>query len=80
MYANQVTNRYLKEIMQVAEINKPIGFHSARHSFAICGLELGIPIEVISKLLGHRHLSTTQIYAEITDSLKIREMKKWENV
>ncbi|MCX6257937.1 MAG: site-specific integrase [Bacteroidia bacterium] len=80
VFTNQATNRYLKEIMQVAGINKPISFHSARHTFATCGLELGIPIEVVSKLLGHKHLATTQIYAKITDTLKIREMKKWENV
>jgi site-specific recombinase XerD len=80
VFTNQATNRYLKEIMKIAGINKSISFHSARHTFATCGLELGIPIEVISKLLGHKHLGTTQIYAKITDNLKIKEMKKWEGV
>ncbi|NTW33226.1 MAG: site-specific integrase [Bacteroidetes bacterium] len=74
---NQVTNRYLKELMNIAEIHKIISFHSARHTFATCSIDFGIPIEVISKLLGHKKIATTQIYAKIMDSVKIREMEKW---
>jgi integrase len=74
---NQVTNRNLKLIYEKVGISKNITFHSARHTFATMGITLGIPIEVISKLLGHRDLKATGIYAKIVDDKKIREMKKW---
>jgi len=74
---NQVTNRNLKLIYEKRGITKNITFHSARHTFATMGITLGIPIEVISKLLGHRDLKATGIYAKIVDDKKILEMKKW---
>lgn len=79
---NQVTNRHLKNIIQYegVEINKNITFHSARHTFATIGLEIGIGLEYISKLLGHRDLKATGIYAKILVSKKILEMDKWKNV
>lgn len=77
---NQKTNDFLKEIMVIANINKKISFHCARHTFATVGLTVGIPIEVISKLLGHRDLKTTQIYAKVIDTLKIKEMKKFNSL
>ncbi|MFW5804027.1 MAG: site-specific integrase [bacterium] len=79
VYVNQVTNRYLKDLSEKARINKKITFHSARHTFATVGLELGIPIEYISSLLGHKDLQTTQIYTKILDYKKVEEMRKWEN-
>lgn len=78
--ANQVTNRYLKELTGKTQIKKKISFHCARHTFATVGLELGIPIEYISDLLGHKDLRTTKIYAKILDYKKIEEMKKWEKL
>jgi len=74
---NQVANRYIKELITLAGINKKISFHCARHTFATHSIELGIPIEVICKLLGHKKIATTQIYAKIMDTVKIREMEKW---
>jgi len=74
--SNQKTNEYLKEIIRIAGIDKKITFHSARHTLATTGLEMGIPIEVISKILGHTELKMTQIYAKVNDSLKYREMLK----
>ncbi len=76
---NQVTNRYLKELMDLAGIKKTISFHCARHTFATISIDLGLPLEVISKLLGHKDLKTTQIYAKILDSVKIKEMEKWNS-
>jgi hypothetical protein len=67
----------LKEICALVEINKHITFHCARHSFAINSLVVGVPLEVVSKWLGHTSVSTTQIYARIVDSLSGTEMKKW---
>jgi site-specific recombinase XerD len=74
---NQVTNRRLKEIIDLAEIDKNISFHCSRHTFATIGLEYGISIETVSKLLGHKELRTTQIYAKITRQKKYNEMENF---
>ncbi|WP_438712333.1 site-specific integrase [Aquimarina muelleri] len=64
--SNQKTNQYLKEIIKASGIHKHITFHSARHTFATTvTLSNGVPIETVSKLLGHTKLSTTQIYARV---------------
>ncbi|GAA3575221.1 hypothetical protein GCM10022395_25290 [Snuella lapsa] len=64
--SNQKTNQYLKEIVKASGIHKHITFHSARHTFATTvTLSNGVPIETVSKLLGHTKLSTTQIYARV---------------
>lgn len=65
---NQKCNEYLKEIAEVCGIHKEITFHVARHTFATTiTLENGVPIETVSKMLGHTNVRTTQIYARITD-------------
>ena len=63
-----------------ANINKNISFHSARHTFATTAITLGIPIEVVSKLLGHNEIKTTQIYAKIINSVKTSEIKKFDEM
>ena len=66
--SNQKLNSYLKEIGDICNINKNITFHLARHTFATTiTLSNGVPIETVSKLLGHTKLSTTQIYARVLD-------------
>ncbi len=66
--SNQKMNAYLKEITDVCGINKPLTFHSARHTFATTvTLSNGIPIESVGKMLGHKNLKTTQHYAKILD-------------
>ncbi len=77
---NSQTNKYLKAIMKVAGINKHLAFHSSRHSFAINSLLLGIKIEVVSDILGHSELTTTQRYARVVDRLREKEMNKWDNI
>ena len=66
--SNQKMNDYLGEIAQICEIKKKITFHVARHSFAteIC-ITQGVPIESVSKMLGHTNIKTTQIYARVVD-------------
>ena len=54
--------------MQLAGINKLITCHVARHSFATNSLEYNIPIETVSRMLGHTNIKTTQIYAKITET------------
>ena len=71
--SNQKTNTYLKEIATACSIHKNITFHVARHTFATTVmLSNGVPIETVSKLLGHTKLSTTQIYARVVET-KISE-------
>jgi integrase len=66
VYSNQKTNKNLKEIAKACGIHKNITFHAARHTFATTvTLSNGVPIETVSKLLGHTKLSTTQIYARV---------------
>lgn len=65
---NQKCNDYLKEIASVCGINKELCYHMARHTFATTiTLGNGVPIESVSKMLGHTNIKTTQIYARITD-------------
>lgn len=71
------TNKYLKDIMKIAEIRKHITFHKARYTFGINSLILGIDIVVVSDVLGHSELTTTQRYAKIVDKLRKTEMSKW---
>uniref|UniRef100_UPI0026701365 site-specific integrase n=1 Tax=uncultured Bacteroides sp. TaxID=162156 RepID=UPI0026701365 len=67
--SNQKLNAYLKEIADVCGIKKNLTFHLARHTFATTTtLSKGVPIETVSKMLGHTNIETTQIYARITNS------------
>lgn len=66
--SNQKMNGYLKEIADACGITKKMTFHTARHTFATTvTLSNGVPIETVSKMLGHRNLKTTQHYAKILD-------------
>lgn len=63
---NSCSNLYLKELGDVCGINKNITFHMARHTFATTvTLSNGVPIESVSKMLGHTNIRTTQIYAKV---------------
>lgn len=74
--SNQKMNTYLKEMADVCGINKNISFHLARHTFATTvTLSNGVPIETVSKMLGHRNLKTTQLYAKILDRKVSDDMK-----
>lgn len=77
---NSQTNKYLKAIMKIAGIKKHITFHSSRHTFSINSLLLGIKIEVVSDILGHSELTTTQRYARVVDRLREQEMDKWDKL
>ena len=66
--SNQKMNSYLKEIADSCGITKNLTFHLARHTFATTvTLTNGVPIESVSKMLGHKSLKTTQHYAKILD-------------
>ena len=68
VYSNQRLNSYLKEIADLCGIKKNLTFHIARHTFATTiTLTNGVPIETVSKLLGHSSIRTTQIYAKVIE-------------
>ena len=63
--SNQNANDYLHLVEEKLGINKPITFHVARHSFATLLLAHDVPIENVARMLGHRDIKTTQIYAKV---------------
>ena len=74
--SNQKLNDYLKEIATLCGIHKPLTFHIARHTFATTvTLSNGVPIESVSKMLGHSSLKQTQHYAKILDIKLSNDMK-----
>lgn len=74
--SNQKVNAYLKEIADICEIKKELTFHVARHTFAtIITLTNGVPIESVSKMLGHKKMQTTQHYAKILDKRVSQDMQ-----
>lgn len=80
VFSNQKINKYLKEIAGILKINKNLTFHAARHTFATTvTLSNGVPIETVSKLLGHTKLSTTQIYARVIEQKVSSDMRSLRN-
>jgi len=68
VFTNQKVNSYLKEIADLCGIKKNLSFHVARHTFATTvTLSNGVPIETVSKMLGHTKIATTQIYARVLE-------------
>ncbi len=73
--SNQKLNSYLKEIADICGIQKPLTFHIARHTFATTvTLTNGVPLETVSKLLGHSSIQMTQIYAKIVEQKVSKDM------
>ena len=68
MYCNSAINAALKAIAALCGIDRKLTFHMARHTYATeITLSHGVPIETVSRMLGHSRIDTTQIYAEVTD-------------
>lgn len=62
----------------MADIKQPISYHSGRHSFAsLITLEEGVPIETISRMLGHNNIKTTQVYVCVTPKKLFDDMNKF---
>ncbi len=74
--SNQKLNSYLKEIADLCGIEKNMTFHLARHTFATTvTLTNGVPIETVSKMLGHSKITTTQVYAKVIERKVSEDMK-----
>lgn len=74
--SNQNLNKYLKEVATIIGIDKIISMHLARHTFATTvTLERGIDITTVSRMLGHKNIKTTQIYAKVTQLKIASDMK-----
>lgn len=74
--SNSKLNAYLKELADICDINKLLTFHIARHTFATTiTLNNGVPIESVSKMLGHKSIKITQIYAKVLDKKLSDDMK-----
>ena len=67
-FGNTTLNRALKRIASICGIEKRLVFHCGRHTYATeITLSQGVPLETVSKMLGHTRIDTTQIYAKVTD-------------
>lgn len=71
-YHNKKLHKWVKE----SGIDKHITYHSSRHTFATLQLTMNTDIYTVSKLLGHRHLKTTEIYGKVIDKKKIDAVSK----
>lgn len=79
--SNQKMNAYLKEIADLCGIRKKLSTHVGRRTMATTVLlSNGVPVETISKILGHLKISTTQVYAKVKDVQVQREMNRVENL
>lgn len=74
-----MVNRRIKNIAKKCGIEKPISFHVSRHSFAVMALNYGMPIESVSKILGHTKITTTQIYAKVTNTKLDSDISTFES-
>ena len=78
--SNQKFNDYIKVVAGLAGVKKNISHHIARHTFATTvTLSNNVPLEMVSNMLGHKDLKTTQIYAKITDENKIKQIDRLNN-
>ena len=80
LFANGYVNQALKSWVLAAGINKRVTFHVGRHTNATLLLSLGVPIETVSKLLGHSDIQTTQIYAKVIDKNKREAVSKLDGL
>ena len=80
IHSPSVTNQVIRRLVLRAGINKDITFHCARHTFAVMMLDIGTDIYTVSKLLGHKMINTTQIYAKVLDKNKQKAVAKIPNI
>ena len=70
--------RHMKALAVLAGVSGSLCYHQARHSFAsLITLEAGVPIETISRMLGHSNIQTTQVYARVTPKKLFEDMDRY---
>ena len=74
-----MVNKRIKRVAKMCGIKKRISFHVSRHTFAVLALEHGMPIESVSKILGHTNITTTQIYAKVTSTKLDHDISVFES-
>ena len=74
-----MVNKRIKTVAKKCWIEKPVSFHLSRHSFAVLALNYGMPIESVSKILGHTNITTTQIYAKVTNAKLENDISVFES-
>ena len=74
--SRSVMNNKLSTVGKACGVRQRISFHMARHTFGTLSLSAGIPIESIAKMMGHASISSTQIYAQVTDKKISEDMDK----
>lgn len=80
MYCNSTINLSLKTIATLCGIDRKLTFHYGRHNFGThITLSLGVPIETVSRMMGHKRIVTTQIYAHVTDTKVEEDMRRLKN-
>ena len=72
-------NKRIKKVAAMCGIKKHVSFHVSRHSWAVLALEYGMPIESVSKILGHTNITTTQIYAKVTSTKLDHDISVFES-
>ena len=72
-------NKRIKEVAKLCGIEKRTSFHLSRHTFAVLALNYGMPIESVSKILGHTNITTTQIYAKVTNTKLEHDISMFES-
>lgn len=77
---NSSCRKYLLSWAKKNGIDKNISFHTARHTFATLSIQGGVDLFVVSKLLGHHNITTTQIYADLVDSKKHEAVQKLNSI
>jgi site-specific recombinase XerD len=77
--SNSCFNEYLKELAAICNISKVLKTHLARHTFAHIMLSYGVPLEVLSKMMGHRSIRTTQRYCRVSIQLIMDKVKPVRN-
>jgi site-specific recombinase XerD len=75
--SNSTSNREIRAVGLLLGIHRHFTFHSSRHTFATLALNYGIPIEVVSKVLSHSKITTTQVYAQMLNETLEKEMEKF---
>lgn len=75
-FADQVTNRYLKQIANACEINKSLTTHVGRHTFGTMAIDRGVRPNILQKIMGHSSINTTMIYVHLTDRMPALDISK----